>query len=88
MQIPCYVLDSVKPLWQGEVKNCGLVLGTNALVAFGIQVAYSNEAPIHPVSIVAMVPELTVPTTEIAVRVVLSKVARLGPRQSKCVRER
>ena len=36
LQIPCYVVDSTKPLWQGAVKNRGLVLGTNAIVGFGI----------------------------------------------------
>ena len=25
-QVPCYVLDSSKPIWQGEVSNCSLVL--------------------------------------------------------------
>ena len=37
LHIPCYVVDSTRSLWQGAVKNCGLVLGTNAIVGFGIQ---------------------------------------------------
>lgn len=31
--VPCYVLDSEKSLWRGAVKNCGIVLGTNAMNA-------------------------------------------------------
>ena len=27
--VSCYVLDSGKPLWQGSMKNCGLVLCHN-----------------------------------------------------------
>ena len=30
-QVPCYVLESSKPIWNGELKNCAMVLGTNAL---------------------------------------------------------
>ena len=29
--VSCYVLKSCKPLWNGELYDCGLVLGTNAL---------------------------------------------------------
>ena len=29
--VPCYVLDSSKPLWSGEVSDCGIVRGINAL---------------------------------------------------------
>ena len=35
LQVPCYVLNSNKPLWNGELWNCGLVLGTNCLEKFG-----------------------------------------------------
>ena len=31
LEILCYVLDSNKPLWQGELKNYAVLLGTNAL---------------------------------------------------------
>ena len=34
IQIPCYMMDSSKPIWQGEVWNCGKIMGTNALVGF------------------------------------------------------
>ena len=46
--VPCYVLDSGKPLWQEVVRNCGLVLGTNAMTAFGMQVLHSNGTVICP----------------------------------------
>ena len=29
LQVPCYVLNSNKSLWQGELCNYGLVLGSN-----------------------------------------------------------
>jgi len=28
-QVPCYVLGSDKPLWNGELRDCAIVLGTN-----------------------------------------------------------
>ena len=46
--IPCYVLSSSKPLWKGEVKDCGLILGTNALVILGFMVYHANRATIQP----------------------------------------
>ena len=29
--VPCYILDSSKPIWQGELKDCGMIIGMNAL---------------------------------------------------------
>ena len=46
--ISCYVLPSSKPLWKGEVKDCGLILGRNALVILGFMVYHSNGATIQP----------------------------------------
>ena len=34
--IPCYILDLRKPLWQGTVRNCGLVLGYNCIWNAGV----------------------------------------------------
>ena len=48
--IPCYVVDSTRPLRQGAVKNCGLVLGTNAIVGFGVQLVHENGTAVQPVS--------------------------------------
>ena len=46
--IPCYVLSSSKPIWKGELKDCGLILGTNALVSLGFMVYHANGATIQP----------------------------------------
>ena len=35
--IPCFVMTSVKPIWQGNVKDCAMVLSTHALIEFGFQ---------------------------------------------------
>ena len=51
LEIPCYVIDSTKPIWQGEVKNCGMIMGTNALVAFQFCISHSNGMVISPVSL-------------------------------------
>ena len=40
--IPCFVMTSVKPIWQGNVKDCGMVLGTNALVEFAFQLVNAD----------------------------------------------
>ena len=42
LEILCYVLDSIKPLWQGELKDCVVLLGTNDLTDFGFKVAYQT----------------------------------------------
>ena len=77
--VPYYVLDSDKPLWQGAVKNCGLVLGTNAIPEFGIKMVHSNGEIVHPTS--KEVDELK----QVA-RVILSQVAHLGPRETQEVK--
>ena len=51
LEVPCYVIDSTKPIWQGEVKNCGMIMGTNALVAFQFCISHSNGIVISPVSL-------------------------------------
>ena len=42
------MLASEKPIWGGELRNCGLILGTNALVDLGFQIMYSNGTVVHP----------------------------------------
>ena len=37
-RVPCYVLDSLKPIWKGELKDCALVIGTNALTKLGFSI--------------------------------------------------
>ena len=51
LEIPCYVIDSAKLVWQGNVKNCGMIMGTNALVAFQFCISHFNGEKISPVSL-------------------------------------
>ena len=83
--IPCYVVDSTRPLWQGAVKNCGLVLGTNAIVGFGIQLVHENRTAVQPVSRNTGIADSP---TEKVTRLVLSGVTRTGPRMTKHVKAR
>ena len=34
-QVSCYIVESSKPIWSGELKNSAMVLGTNALEDLG-----------------------------------------------------
>ena len=70
------IVDSTRPLWQGAVKNCGLVLGTNAIIGFGIQLVHANGITIQPVDGNSKSTEIT---TGKVMRVVLSQVTRMGP---------
>jgi len=45
--VPCYILDSSKPIWRGELRTCGVLLGTNALEALGFQITLANGAAIE-----------------------------------------
>ena len=51
LEIPCYVIDSAKPVWQGNVKNCGMIIGTNTLVDFHFCISHFNGEKISPVSL-------------------------------------
>ena len=46
--IPCYVLSCSKPIWQGEVRNCGVIFSTNALTSLGFTVTYIDGAVVSP----------------------------------------
>jgi len=35
-------MDSSEPIWQGEVWNCGMIMGTNALVGLDFRITHSN----------------------------------------------
>ena len=37
LRILCFVLELVKPIWQGVVHDCAMILGTNAMVEYDIQ---------------------------------------------------
>ena len=83
--IPCYAVDSTRPLLQGAVKNCGLVLDTNAVVRFGIQLVHENGTAEQPVSRNTGIVDSP---TEKVTRLVLSGVTRIGPRMTKRVKAR
>ena len=59
------------------------MFGTNAIVEFGIQLVHSNGMAIQPVTKTSGLME---PSTDKVIRVVLSKVTRIGPRESKFVK--
>ena len=40
--VPCYILDSSKPIWQGESKDCRMIIGTNALEELGFSIVDSD----------------------------------------------
>ena len=41
-EVLCYVLDSNKSLWKGELTYCGVVLNTNCLVELGFKITNSD----------------------------------------------
>ena len=47
--VPCYVLQSNKPLWIGNLYDYALVLGTNALETLGIRITNPNGELVSPV---------------------------------------
>ena len=49
-QVPCYVLESTKPIWNGELKNCAMVLGTNALEDLGFCIISNDGTKVMPES--------------------------------------
>ena len=36
------MIDSTKPVWKGDAKNCGMIMGSNALVAFQFRILHAN----------------------------------------------
>ena len=50
LKVPCYVIDSTKPAWKGDAKNCGMIMGSNALVAFQFHILHANGIEILPVN--------------------------------------
>lgn len=55
--VPCYVLQSSKPLWKGDLEDCTLVLGTNALEALGFRITHPNGELVSPVGRTCQSPE-------------------------------
>ena len=46
--IPCFVMTSARPIWQGAVKDCCMVLGTNAMVEFKMQTVHVDGSVVKP----------------------------------------
>ena len=78
--IPCFVMTSVKPIWQGNVNDCAMVLGTNALVRFGLQLIHTDGSIVLPAT---ADPRNLFGTA--AVHVVLAHAIHLTPGQTKQV---
>ena len=72
--VPCYVLQSCKPLWKGELYHCALILGTNALETMGFRITHPMRTA-EPQS-----------KSDAEVYVVLSQQLQLGPFQFKIVK--
>ena len=47
-QVPCNVLESPKPIWNGELKNSGMLLGTNGLNDLGFCIISNDESKLMP----------------------------------------
>ena len=47
-QVPCCVLESSKPIWNGELKNCAMLLGTNVLSDLGFCIISSDGSKVLP----------------------------------------
>ena len=88
--VPCYVLQSCKPLWNGELYDCALVLGTNALETLGFRITHpsgelvgSTKRGCQSVGIQTVESEIS---SDAGVHVVLDQKVCLGPFQSKVVK--
>jgi len=46
--IPCFVVTFDKPIWQGALQDCAVVLGTNAMVKFDIQAFFADGSVVVP----------------------------------------
>ena len=80
LTVPCFVLESSKPVWQGTVMNCGVILGTNATAEYGVQVVHANGTVIEPIY------RDTIRSGKEVLCVTLSQVVHLAPQQTKVVR--
>jgi len=79
-EVPCHVLASEKPIWQGELGNCGVILGTNALLGLGFKVIHANGMEVHP-QLDNGESQHTVSRTSL-LQVTLGKDLHLGPWQT------
>ena len=87
--VPCYVLQSSKPLWNNDLNDCALVLGTNAPETLGFRITNPNGELVSPVvkrCQSAEVQAVELENADAKVHVVLDQQLRLGPFQSKIVK--
>jgi len=49
-QVRFYVLDTSKPIWSGELANCGIILGNNALDNLGFHISLPDGSTVAPES--------------------------------------
>ena len=85
--VPCYILDSSKPIWQGELNDCGVVIGTNALAKLGFNVVDSHGDVVGDSTSEATdgVPDKkTDPPDQMTVE--LEQNLHLGPQQTRVAR--
>ena len=82
-EISCFVLDSSKPLWQGELRDCGILLGTNALVDSGMEVTHADGTVIAPSHYKTV--ESSQDDQVRILQLSLAKTIHLMPQQSKWV---
>jgi len=71
--IPCFVLKPSKPVWQGMVNDCAMVLGTNAMVEYGLRTVHSNGVVVKSTGNI---------NEYIVQRMLLSEKAHLAPGMS------
>ena len=84
------MLKSCKPLWNGELYNCRLVLGTNALEPLGFQITHPSGERVSPAGAgcnsVGPQPVEAEPNAAAAVHVILDQKLWLGLFHSKTVK--
>ena len=48
LKVPCYVINSTKPVWRGDANNCEMIMVSNAFVAFQFRILHANGIEILP----------------------------------------
>ena len=71
-------------MWNGELSDCALVLGTNALENFGFQITHPDGGIVQPVKLgTGAEVNNTQPSGSTEVHMILYKKLQLGPFQCK-----
>ena len=84
--VRCYVLQSSRPLWSGDLYDCALVLGTNALETFGFKITNPIGELVSPVGKRCQSAEVQAVELEDVDAKVHDQQLHLGPFQSKIVK--